>query len=120
MRFLLQAAGHETVSAPNGERGLECVARDAPDLIVCDIQMPVLDGFGVVRRLRGLDGRKDTPCVAVTALAMPDDRKRALSEGFDGYISKPIEPERFAEELESYLRPRSAPAITPPLRNEKA
>lgn len=117
MRFLLQASGHETISARNGEQGLACVARDAPDLIVCDIQMPVLDGFGVVRRLRSLEDRKETPCVAVTALAMPEDRRRALAGGFDGYISKPIEPERFVEELERYLGPRSAPATTPPARN---
>lgn len=117
MRFLLQASGHETFSARDGEQGLACVVRDAPDLVVCDIQMPVLDGYGVVRRLRGLEGRKETPCIAVTALAMPEDRRRALAGGFDGYISKPIEPETFVRELERYLGPRSPSTNSPSARN---
>ncbi len=110
MRFLLEASGHAAITARNGAEGLDLVIRCAPDLIVCDIQMPVLDGFSVVRQLRALEGRKDTPCVAVTALAMPGDRTRALAGGFDGYISKPIDPETFVAELERHLGPGRAPA----------
>jgi two-component system cell cycle response regulator len=117
MRFLLEASGHGTLTARTGDEGLECVIRDAPDLIVCDIQMPLLDGFGVVRQLRTLEGRKETPCVAVTALAMPGDRTRALAGGFDGYISKPIDPESFVAELERHLGPRPASAMAPPARS---
>lgn len=106
MRFLLQASGHETITARHGEEGLACVARDAPDLIVCDIQMPILDGFGLIRRLRTMEDRMGTPCIAVTALAMVEDRTRALAAGFDGYISKPIDPATFVAELESHLDAR--------------
>lgn len=115
MRYLLQASGHEPITARHGEEGLARVAQDAPHLIVCDIQMPVLDGFGVIRRLRTLHGREGTPCIAVTALAMVEDRARALAAGFDGYISKPIDPATFVAELESHLdvRRTSAPGSSP-------
>jgi CheY-like chemotaxis protein len=107
MCFLLQASGHETLVARNGQQGLDVAAASLPDLILCDIQMPVLDGFGVVERLR-LDPRlRGIPCVAVTALAMPLDRERALAAGFDGYLSKPIEPRTFVALIEGFLATRA-------------
>jgi two-component system cell cycle response regulator len=103
MRFLLHAFGHEPVIARSGEEGLALASRQPPELIVCDIHMPQLDGYGVLARL-GADPRlARIPCIAVTALAMLGDRNKVIEAGFDGYISKPIEPEKFVGEVEAFL-----------------
>ncbi|HEY5611929.1 MAG TPA: response regulator, partial [Thermoanaerobaculia bacterium] len=77
--------------------------REAPDLIVCDVQLPKLDGYGVVTRLKAHPAFRRIPIIAVTALAMIDDRNRMLAAGFDGYISKPIDPETFVPTIEQLL-----------------
>ncbi len=109
MRYLLESFGHTTALARGGREGLAMAFQEAPDLIVCDIQMPDLDGFGVLRALRAEASTSRIPCVAVTALAMPTDRQRALSAGFDGYISKPIEPESFVSIVVAWATPRERP-----------
>src|SRR5712691_11023715 len=114
MTYLLQAFGHSTVTARDGVEGLDAARREAPDLILCDLQMPRLDGFGVARELRRDARFAQTPLVAVTAFAMRDDRERVLAAGFDGYITKPIIPEEFVGQVEAFLRP-AAPAQAPPL-----
>lgn len=110
MRFLLQAFGHEALVGRQGEEGLAVAQREQPDLIICDIHMPQLDGYGVLARLRSDPVLRNIPCVAVTALAMLGDRTKVLDAGFDGYISKPIDPEKFTDEVASYLKaPPAAP-----------
>ena len=107
---LLSAFGHTVLTARDGEEGLEVAARERPDLILCDLRMPKVDGFEVAEQLkRDLELRR-IPLVAVTALAMVGDRERVLMAGFDGYIAKPIVPEEFPGEVQSYLEqsPRSA------------
>ena len=111
MRFLLQAYRHEPLIARDGEEGLAAAERERPDLIVCDIHMPKLDGYGVLAGLRGDTRLRAIPCVAVTALAMLGDRAKVLAAGFDGYISKPIEPEKFINEVEAFLR--GTPKLSP-------
>src|SRR5437660_385875 len=81
MRYLLAASGYEPQSAPNGERGLEAARRQVPDLIVCDIQMPGIDGYEVIRRVRSDPGLRPVRVVAVTALAMVGDRDKILAAG---------------------------------------
>ena len=105
MIYLLEAFGHETISALDGEAGVEAAGRERPDLIVCDIQMPRLDGFGVARQLKSEPALRNIPLVAVTALAMVGDREKVLAGRFDGYIPKPIAPETFVSQLEAYLAP---------------
>jgi two-component system, cell cycle response regulator len=103
IRYLLTAFGHQTTLALGGEEALREAAAHVPDLVLCDIQMPVMDGFEVLRRLRA-DHRYDgAPIVGVTALAMVGDREKVLSAGFDGYLTKPITPETFVDEVERYL-----------------
>lgn len=104
-RYLLEAAGHAVLTASDGQQGVEIMRREHPALVVCDLQMPVLDGYGVLRQLRNDPALAMTPIVAVTAFSMPDDRRNILSAGFDGYISKPIDPESFVSELERLLPP---------------
>ncbi len=104
MTYLLEAFGHTVVPAHSGEEGLERAA-ELPDLILCDMQLPGLDGFEVARALSQSRSLRALPLVAVTALAMVGDRERVLAEGFDGYLAKPIEPETFVQQVETFLRP---------------
>jgi CheY-like chemotaxis protein len=103
MRYLLHAFGHITLSANNGEDGVATALREQPDIIVCDIDMPKLDGFGVVRALESDPAFGRTPLIAVTALAMVGDREKVLAAGFDGYIGKPIDPTKFVGDIETFL-----------------
>lgn len=103
MTYLLQAFGHTTFTAMTGEDGLAVARRERPDLIVCDIQLPGLDGYEVARRAKADPALRDVPIVAVTALAMVGDRDRVLAAGFNGYLSKPIEPEKLMPQLADYL-----------------
>src|SRR5262245_10518400 len=93
MTYLLNAFGHATESARDGEDGVAKARRGGFDLVICDIQLPKLDGFEVAHALRG--GGDAPPLVAVTAFAQVGDREKLLASGFQGYISKPIVPETF-------------------------
>jgi CheY-like chemotaxis protein len=103
MTYLLSAYGYTLLTATDGESGLAMAAREQPDLIICDVHLPQLDGYGVVRVLRRTESLRGIPAVAVTALAMVGDREKLIEAGFDGYISKPIEPETFVTEIEQFL-----------------
>lgn len=103
MTYLLQAHGYELLTATDGESGLAIANSEEPDLIICDVHLPQLDGYGVVRVLKRTPTLRDIPTIAVTALAMVGDRDKLLDAGFDGYISKPIEPESFLIEIGKYL-----------------
>ncbi|WP_313034266.1 response regulator [Massilia alkalitolerans] len=109
MAFLLTAYGHHAVSAPDGPRGIACARAAPPDLVACDVNLPGMDGFSVLAALKAEPALARAPVLAVTALAMAGDREKVLAAGFDGYISKPIEPESFVAELEAFL-PAAAPA----------
>ncbi len=123
MSYLLRAFGHEVLTASRGEDGIETVRREAPDLVVCDVQLPGIDGLEVARRLAQHPASRRIPLVAVTALAMVGDRDRVMAAGFDSYIAKPIEPQLFVKEIESFLSagqpeasPESRPETTSPPR----
>ena len=103
MTFLLESFGYETIGASDGVQGLAMAQREAPDLIVCDIYLPKRDGYQVVRELKALPATRNIPVIAVTALAMVGDREKLLQAGFDDYMSKPIEPERFIGQVASRL-----------------
>ncbi len=103
MRYLLEASGYALAIATDGEGALEAALRQRPDLVICDIHLPDIDGFEVLRRLRALPGLASIAVVAVTALAMVGDRDRILAAGFTQYVSKPIEPESFVQQVESLL-----------------
>ena len=90
IRDVLEPEGYEVFEVSNGEEALIAVAETRPDLILLDIQMPILDGYEVLQSLRGDVRFCNIPIAAVTALAMASDRARALSLGFNAYITKPI------------------------------
>ena len=105
--YLLQSAGYQTVEASDGPQALQLAGRESPCLVICDLQLPTLSGLNVARRLRSDAELCRIPLVAVTAFSMVDDmvvnRRTALDVGFDGFIQKPIEPERFVEQIEAFL-----------------
>lgn len=103
MTYLLAAFGHTPVTAQDGEEGLEVACREVPDLIICDVQLPKMDGYEVARWLKSHPSLRTIPLVAVTALAMVGDRDKMLAAGFDGYIAKPISPETFVGEVEGFF-----------------
>ncbi|MEW6763857.1 MAG: response regulator [Pseudomonadota bacterium] len=110
MAFLLAAYGHTPISAPDGARGVAAARAERPDLVACDVNLPGMNGFEVLAVLKAEPQLAGVPVLAVTALAMAGDREKVLAAGFDGYISKPIEPESFVAELEAFLAPpRAAP-----------
>jgi CheY-like chemotaxis protein len=91
LRELLEPSGHAILEAVDGRDALDLIRRCAPDLVFLDLQMPVQDGFSVIRELRSENRFQKLPVVAVTASAMIGDRERAIAAGFDSYIAKPIE-----------------------------
>nr|WP_267876107.1 EAL domain-containing protein [Duganella margarita] len=104
MVYLLRAFGYEPLSASDGEAGVAAARRERPDLIICDVHLPKLDGYGVVAALKADPEVRHIPALAVTALAMVGDREKLLQAGFDGYIGKPIEPDTFVAQIESFLQ----------------
>lgn len=120
MSFLLSAYGHAPLSAADGPRGVAAARSERPDLIACDVNLPGMDGFAVLAELKGDPALAGVPILAVTALAMTGDREKVLAAGFDGYISKPIEPESFVAELEAFLTPAPASAPAPAIATPPA
>lgn len=104
---LLRHRGLDVLCATNGEQGVTTALREYPDLVLMDIQMPVLDGLAAVRRLRAAGFR--APVVALTANVLPRDRERYRLEGFDLCLAKPIEREAFDRALARYLPAAGAP-----------
>jgi two-component system cell cycle response regulator len=123
MTYLLNAFGHAPIAASGGEAALQTVRSTVVDLVLCDIQMPGVDGFEFLRRLSEMKPSRP-PVIGVTALAMVGDREKILSAGFDGYMAKPISPDTFVEEVERYLaaseraghEPKAAAAPAPYVR----
>jgi CheY-like chemotaxis protein len=92
------------VQARNGQEGLDTAAAERPDLILLDIQLPVMDGYEVARRLKQSEEARSIPIVAVTSYAMAGDREAILAAGCEGYIEKPIDPDHFVEQVNGFLK----------------
>lgn len=109
--YLLQAAGMRVVAAANGTRGLAMGLAEDPDIVLCDMRMPGLSGCEVVQGLRASAGWRRVPVVAVTANSMTSDRQKAIDDGFDDHLPKPIDPERFAAQVQAYLAAASKATV---------
>lgn len=105
MFYLLSAHGYITTTAARGDDGVAAIRSHRPDLVVCDMQLPGLDGYAVAALLKADEELRSVPLVAVTALAMVGDRERVLAAGFDAYVSKPIDPSTFVSLIEPLLKP---------------
>ncbi len=101
--FLLENSGHTVHQAYDGTEGVKMAKEILPDLILLDIQLPKMNGYDVAKALRQDTALATTPIVAITSYAMPGDQEKALNSGCNGYIKKPINPDTFLAEIESYL-----------------
>jgi CheY-like chemotaxis protein len=110
LRELLEARGYTVSEACDGQEALHMIEQVKPELLLLDIGMPVLDGFAVIQRIRENPRLALLPVVAVTAYAMRGDREKILQSGFDGYLSKPLNPSSLTEELDRLLTKRAQAA----------
>ena len=99
-RYLLQAAGHTVLSATSGEEALALARQSRTDLLLCDVQLPGIDGCSVAWTLQHDAVHGPRVRIALTALSMPGDCERALQSGFQAYLAKPITPETFVATVE--------------------
>lgn len=104
--FILEKHNYQVIQARDGREGIELAKQAKPDLILLDIQLPVMDGYAVAEELLNNPGLADVPIVAVTSYAMSGDRERVLAAGCTGYIEKPINPDTFMADVKKYLPAR--------------
>ncbi|MGB9144894.1 MAG: response regulator [Acidobacteriaceae bacterium] len=103
LRTVLERSGYDVVEAGDGEEALDQARERHPDLILLDLQMPKLDGYGVLAELRREARFRDLPICALTASAMRGDREKILAAGFTDYLSKPAGPELLRETVARLL-----------------
>lgn len=103
IRTLLEHSGYQVLEAATGAEGVSIALEKAPDLVLLDLQMPIKDGFQVLKELRSDQRCRITPIVALTASAMRGDKERALSDGFTGYLTKPLSLATIRQELARLL-----------------
>ena len=103
--------GYEVVIAVDGQQGVDLAGSVAPDLILMDMSLPIIDGWEATRRIKANDATKQIPVIALTAHAMAGDREQALAAGCDDYDTKPIDLERLLPKIQKFLPP--APAAPP-------
>ena len=103
IREVLEMSGYDVIEACDGQDAVERVREGPPDLVLVDIQMPRLDGYGVLRELRADPSLAALRVVALTAFAMQGDRERAMEAGFDGYITKPVDLAALRQEVRRFL-----------------
>ena len=100
--------GYEVVIAVDGQQGVDFASTHAPDVVLMDMSLPVIDGWEATRRLKANDATKNIPVIALTAAAMVGDRKRLEQAGFARYLTKPAKVAELLEALEALLTPRKA------------
>ena len=105
IRFLLEDYGFDVMEATNGREAVEALKEQAPDLILMDIAMPVMDGLTATRLLKADGDLHGIPVIALTAHAMASDEAMARDAGCDGYISKPVMPKDVRAEVERWIGP---------------
>jgi CheY-like chemotaxis protein len=102
--------GYEIVMAVDGEEGITAAKAEAPDLILMDMSLPVVDGWEATRRLKADAGTQRIPVIGLTAHAMAGDREKAIAAGCDDYDTKPIELPRLLEKVEALLGRSGSPS----------
>jgi two-component system cell cycle response regulator DivK len=103
MRDLLSSAGYALIEAVDGEEGVKLACSERPDLILMDIQLPVLDGYEATRRIRAVAELKSTPIIAVTSYALSGDEAKTRAAGCNSYVAKPFSPRELLAMVRRYL-----------------
>jgi len=103
--YLLRQSGYTTSSATDGDSGVRLALENRAHLILCDLDLPVIEGPQVATTLRASDEWRKVPILAFTAASISDERKRALTADFDGCVSKPIDPASFSATIGHHLAP---------------
>jgi two-component system cell cycle response regulator DivK len=103
VRDLLTITDYEVIEAENGEQALAAVARQRPDLILMDIQLPVMDGYEATRRIKADPALCAIPIIAVTSYALSGDEEKARAAGRDDFVPKPFSPRQLLAKIRKYL-----------------
>jgi len=103
LRDLLCNAGYQLVEAENGEEALVALSKQRPDLILMDIQLPVMDGYETTRRIRANPDLKTIPIIAVTSYALAGDEAKALAVGCNAYVAKPYSPRQLLAKVREFV-----------------
>ena len=103
MRDLLTGAGFELIEAADGEEGVKLAQSERPDLILMDIQLPVIDGYEATRRIKAIVELKSIPIIAVTSYALSGDEAKTRAAGCDGYVAKPFSPRQLLAKVREFL-----------------
>jgi two-component system cell cycle response regulator DivK len=103
LRDLLTSVGYEIIEAITGEQGVEMAGTYLPDLILMDIQLPVLDGYEAMRRIKADPRLRPIPIIAVTSYALSGDDVKAFEAGCDAYVSKPFSPRALLAKIREFI-----------------
>ncbi|MGB9393108.1 MAG: response regulator [Xanthobacteraceae bacterium] len=103
IRDMLADTGYEIAEAENGEEALAAITKQRPDLILMDIQLPVMDGYAATRRIKTDPALKSIPVIAVTSYALSGEEKKAREAGCDDYVPKPYSPRQLLAKIRQYL-----------------
>ncbi len=103
VRRLLLSEGYNVIEAENAFKALQVINSHCPDLILMDINMPDMDGYTLTAKLKKMPDVRRVPIVAITANVMKGDREKTMDAGCDGYIEKPIDIDRFSEQIAHFL-----------------
>lgn len=103
LSYLLEDDNFEVIQSFNGKEGIDLAKKIIPDAILLDIQLPEMDGYTVAKELRKIKILENVLIIVVTSYAMVGDKEKALEAGADGYIEKPINPDTFVSQLETFL-----------------
>jgi two-component system cell cycle response regulator DivK len=103
IRDLLTSAGYETIEAVTGEEGVAMAAEHRPDLILMDVQLPVLDGYEATRRIKANPALRHIPVIAVTSYALSGDEEKTRAAGCDAYVAKPFSPRLLLAKVRGFL-----------------
>jgi two-component system cell cycle response regulator DivK len=103
LRDLLGTAGFDMIEAADGQEGVAAATKERPDLILMDIQLPIMDGYEATRRIKANPELKAIPIIAVTSYALSGDEAKALAAGCDAYVTKPYSPRQLLAKVKEFL-----------------
>jgi two-component system cell cycle response regulator DivK len=103
LRDLLASTDYEIVEAENGVEALAAVAKQRPDLILMDIQLPIMDGYEATRQIKADPALRSIPIIAVTSYALSGDEAKGREEGCDAYVTKPYSPRQLLAKIREFL-----------------